>query len=120
MKALLLTSSVLILTILLLRRLFSGRTSARLQYALWLLVAIRLLVPLPALSSPLSVLNLGADSVQSAPYAAIEPDLQGAQQTFRTGALSESPANGSATGEPPNSTTTIFFPVLHSASMRAS
>ena len=51
MKEILLTSSVLILSLLLLRRLFRKAISRRVQYALWGLVALRLLVPvsLPAM-----------------------------------------------------------------------
>lgn len=39
------SSSVLILAIIILRKLFKGKISLRLQYGLWLVVAIRLLVP---------------------------------------------------------------------------
>lgn len=46
MKEILLTSSVLILALLALRRLFRRTISRRMQYALWLLVLMRLLVPL--------------------------------------------------------------------------
>lgn len=51
MKEILLTSSVLILALLLLRLLFRKTISRRVQYALWGLVALRLLVPvsLPAM-----------------------------------------------------------------------
>ena len=51
MKEILLTSSILILTLLLLRLLFRKTISRRVQYALWGLVALRLLVPvsLPAM-----------------------------------------------------------------------
>ena len=51
MKEILLTSSVLILALLLLRLLFRKTISRRVQYALWWLVAMRLLVPgsLPAM-----------------------------------------------------------------------
>ena len=51
MKEILLTSSVLILALLLLRLLFRKTISRRVQYALWGLVALRLLAPvsLPAM-----------------------------------------------------------------------
>lgn len=45
MKEIFITSSVLILCIMLIRLLFKGKISSRLQYALWLLVALRLIVP---------------------------------------------------------------------------
>ena len=50
-----LPASVLILVVVLLRRLLRGRISPRLQYALWLPVAIRLLVPGPLFPAPVSV-----------------------------------------------------------------
>ncbi|MBP3521274.1 MAG: M56 family metallopeptidase [Oscillospiraceae bacterium] len=56
MKDILITSSVLILVLLILRRLFRNSISRRVQYALWGLVLVRLLVPF-SLPSPLSVLN---------------------------------------------------------------
>ena len=40
------SSSALILAVVLLRRVLRGRLSPRLQYALWALVLVRLLVPL--------------------------------------------------------------------------
>lgn len=52
------TSSVLIVVLILLRYLFRGKMNLRLQYALWLLAAVRLLMPLPISESPLSLLNL--------------------------------------------------------------
>ncbi len=79
MKDLLLTSSVLIAAVFLLRRLFSGRVCARLQYALWLLVAVRLLLPVSLAPSHMSILNLGETDAQPAPYASVafrlEPQL---------------------------------------------
>ena len=56
---LLVTSSVLILALLVLRQLLRGRISRRLQYSLWGLAALRLLLPfsLPAGSS---VMNLSS------------------------------------------------------------
>lgn len=51
------TSSVLILTIFALRFLLRGKISLKLQYALWLLVAMRLLLPFSLFESPASVMN---------------------------------------------------------------
>ncbi len=48
MKEILITATVMILCVLLIRRVFRGKISSRLQYALWLLVAIRLIVPVSA------------------------------------------------------------------------
>ncbi len=57
----LITSSVLILGILGLRKLTLGKISMRLRYGLWLLVALRLLLPLSVGTSPISVMNLFSD-----------------------------------------------------------
>lgn len=48
MREILITTTVLILCILLIRWIFRGKISSRLQYALWLLVALRLLIPVSA------------------------------------------------------------------------
>ena len=45
MKEIIITSSVLIFCIMLIRVIFRGKISSRLQYALWFLVALRLIVP---------------------------------------------------------------------------
>ena len=57
MKEILLTSSVLILALLLLRVLFRSAVSRRIQYALWLLVLVRLLVPVSLPGADFSVLS---------------------------------------------------------------
>lgn len=63
MKEVLLTSSVLILVLTALRFLFRNSISRRLQYALWLLVGLRLLIPVPLLpASSFSVLS-GAEAL---------------------------------------------------------
>ena len=49
------TSSVLILALALLRRGLRGRIDPRLQYALWLLVVLRLLIPGSLFPAPLTV-----------------------------------------------------------------
>lgn len=48
MKEIIITSSALILCVMLVRHFFKGKISGRLQYGLWLLVAVRLLVPVSA------------------------------------------------------------------------
>lgn len=48
MGEILITATVLILCVLLIRRIFRGKISSRLQYALWLLVALRLMIPVSA------------------------------------------------------------------------
>lgn len=61
MIEMIITSSILILIILLLRRLLGGNISMRLRYGLWLLVAVRLMMPLHVGNSQISVLNLLSD-----------------------------------------------------------
>lgn len=54
-----LTSSVLIVVVLILRRLCRGKISLCLQYGIWLIVAVKLLlVPVPFWESPFSIMNL--------------------------------------------------------------
>ncbi|MGN1001327.1 MAG: M56 family metallopeptidase [Oscillospiraceae bacterium] len=51
------SSSVLILVLVLLRRVLRGRISLRLQYGLWALVLLRLLLPVSLAESAVSVMN---------------------------------------------------------------
>lgn len=73
MREILITSSVLIAALLLLRRVFRRSVSRRLQYALWALVALRLLVPanLPALDH--NVLTAGMTVVRDVEALYITP-----------------------------------------------
>ncbi len=75
MTGIILTSSVLILVIALLRQLLRGRIDPRIQYALWLLAALRLLIPGFLFAAPVSVLG-ATEELQSAITAAFpkEPD----------------------------------------------
>lgn len=57
MTELMITSSVLILVVIVLRHFLKGKISLRVQYALWALVLVRLLVPINFAESPVSVLN---------------------------------------------------------------
>lgn len=52
------TSSVLVFVVLALRRCLMGKISLRLQYALWALVLVRLLVPVSFGATAMSILNL--------------------------------------------------------------
>lgn len=75
MKDILLTSSVLIAALLLLRLLFRRAISRRVQYALWLLVAVRLLIPVSFPAADFSVLT-AAEPVSrqiTAPSLYMEP-----------------------------------------------
>ncbi|MDP4110293.1 MAG: M56 family metallopeptidase, partial [Bacillota bacterium] len=63
MTEFIITSSVLITVLILLRFLFRGKISRRVQYALWGLALLRLLVPFSLFSSPVSVMNAVPESV---------------------------------------------------------
>lgn len=106
MREILLTSSVLILALLLLRRVFRQKIARRVQYALWGLVLIRLLIPvsLPALNfSVLSVAEPVRESIsvrlEAPAFAAPEvpiPDLQ-PQQPQSPDPAAEGPVSPGAT-----------------------
>ena len=52
------TSSFLIAAMVLLRGMWKEKISRRIQYALWLLVAVRLLAPATLFHNPLQILNV--------------------------------------------------------------
>lgn len=58
MRDVIITSSVLILAILLIRQFTKGKINPLLQYMLWLLVVLRLVFPFPLWNSPVSIMNL--------------------------------------------------------------
>ena len=72
MRDIILSSSVLIIAILSIRTLIKGKISARLQYALWLLVVARLVIPGTIGDSPISVQHL----VRFSAGAAYETELE--------------------------------------------
>ena len=96
MTAWIISSSVLILTVAALRRVLRGRISLGMQYALWLLVLVRLLVPVNFGASSLSVMNAVPEQVQA---SAKQPDREVGQAPesiapVRTSAAPASPASG--------------------------
>lgn len=58
MLAWVVTSSAAVALILLTRQIFKGKISAKLQYSLWLLVLVRLLIPFNFIDTHVSILNL--------------------------------------------------------------
>ncbi|MCM1048207.1 MAG: peptidoglycan DD-metalloendopeptidase family protein [Clostridiales bacterium] len=58
MRDMIITSSLLIIAILFIRYIVKGKIHPLLQYSLWLLVVLKLLIPIPLWSSHVSVLNL--------------------------------------------------------------
>ena len=79
------TSSVLILAVLLLRQCLKGKVSPRLQYGLWALVLLRLLIPVSFGSTAVSVLNAVERAEDRVPAPAVyyvggeTPDLAPAE-----------------------------------------
>ena len=71
MSELILTSSVLILVMIVVRRVMKGRISLRLQYALWALVFIRLLLPFSLFPSSVSVLNAVPEQIAAGTEQAV-------------------------------------------------
>lgn len=96
MREMILSSSVMILAILAIRILVKGKVSAKLQYALWLLAVIRLVVPGTIGSSPVSVLHLLQFSIRSESDSA----LSEANDTDADGSLKDvgSMVSGADTG----------------------
>ena len=74
MKEILLTSSALILALLILRRVFRNRISRRAQYALWLLVLARLLIPVSLPGVDFSLLT-AAEPVSQAVIERLEGQM---------------------------------------------
>lgn len=59
MVTMIITTTIFLLLILLIRAVFQKKMSARIQYALWLLAAVKLLIfPVPFIESNFSVMNL--------------------------------------------------------------
>lgn len=76
------TSCVLILAVLLIRRVFRGKASARAVYALWLFVALRLLIPgSVAVNAPVPAV---AEVVNRSPVVQLSDKLDGADSLTLT------------------------------------
>lgn len=89
MLEILVSSTVLILALAALRFFLRGKINPRLQYALWLLAALRLLLPVSLVKSPVSVMNAVPDvpaAVQqlTAPADRRAPQTDGTQAPART------------------------------------
>ena len=103
MTEILLSSAVLVLALALLRRVLRGRIDPRLQYGLWLLVALRLLIPGTLFPAPVSIAGAAASWSESISAALAPSQDSGADaavpgsQTVSGGAVS-SPQTGSDTG----------------------
>ena len=76
MTEIVLTSSVLILLLAILRQVLRGRISPCLQYALWLLAAARLLIPGTLFDAPVSVVG-AAEEIQASYLMRVEAPADG-------------------------------------------
>jgi len=88
------TSSLLIAVLIALRFIFRGKISRRLQYALWGLALLRLLMPFSLLQSPASVMN----AFDTARIKEAVPDIQVYSDMIRNSELSPDEARAAGNG----------------------
>lgn len=88
------SSSVLILIIAGLRFFLKGKISLRLQYALWGLVLVRLLLPFSVGSSEISVINILPENVLQ--WTAVEKEQNAGENFFVETEYGQSEASGDA------------------------
>ena len=89
------SSSVLILVVIALRYVLRGKLSLRMQYALWLLVLVRLLVPVSFGASDLSVMNAVPERAPTVQQGIYRQDIIGERN--------DAPANAGTVGVPAQS-----------------
>ena len=105
MKEVILTASVLILAMILFRFLFRSTIPRRVQYALWALVLVRLLVPVQVPDLPIvSVLEVGQQAGQQL-TAALERPVALAPVRVQTAEMTAQPVTEQA---PDNAQTQVF------------
>lgn len=98
------SSSVLILVVIALRYVLRGKLSLRMQYALWLLVLVRLLVPVSFGASDLSVMNAVPERAPTV--------QQGTDRQDIVGERNDAPANAGTVGIPAQSMNEVAPPDL--------
>lgn len=89
------SSSVLILVVIALRYVLRGKLSLRMQYALWLLVLVRLLVPVSFGASDLSVMNAVPERAPTVQQGTYKQDIVDERN--------DAPANAGTVGIPAQS-----------------
>ena len=89
------SSSVLLLVVIALRYVLRGKLSLRMQYALWLLVLVRLLVPVSFGASDLSVMNAVPERAPTVQQGTYKQDIVGERN--------DAPANAGTVGVPAQS-----------------
>ena len=96
-----LSASVLIILVIIIRKLLKGKISCSVRYGLWLLVAVRLLVPVSLMESAFSIANLlpesraGGQTGGNSTMASRRTD-QEQGRIFRQEEMPDSPAPGMA------------------------
>ncbi len=116
------TASVLILALLVVRKLFWNTLSRRVQYALWGLVLLRLLIPWNLPAAQFSVLNAAAPVQQAVeqrlnPQEISRPNTQGSPNT-QGGTEMQAPAaapnvSTAQAGNPSSQTAPAVAPTIH-------
>ena len=112
------SSSVLILVVIALRYVLRGKLSLRMQYALWLLVLVRLLVPVSFGASDLSVMNAVPERAPTVQQGIDRQDIIGERNDAPANAGTVGvPAQSMSEAAPPNlvqnvTTTTVTAPTV--------
>ena len=112
------SSSVLILVVIALRYVLRGKLSLRMQYALWLLVLVRLLVPVSFGASDLSVMNAVPERAPTVQQGTYKQDIVGERNDAPANAGTVGiPAQSMSEAAPPNlvqnvTTTTVTAPTV--------
>jgi len=112
------SSSVLILVVIALRYVLRGKLSLRMQYALWLLVLVRLLVPVSFGASDLSVMNAVPERAPTVQQGTYKQDIVGERNDAPTNAGTVGiPAQSMNEAAPPNlvqnvTTATVTAPTV--------
>lgn len=112
------SSSVLILVVIALRYVLRGKLSLRMQYALWLLVLVRLLVPVSFGASDLSVMNAVPERAPTVQQGIYRQDIIGERNDVPANAGTVGiPAQSMSEAAPPNlvqnvTTATVTAPTV--------
>ena len=112
------SSSVLILVVIALRYVLRGKLSLRMQYALWLLVLVRLLVPVSFGASDLSVMNAVPERAPTVQQGIYRQDIIGERNDAPTNAGTVGiPAQSMSEAAPPDlvqnvTTATVTAPTV--------
>ena len=106
-----LSASVLILVVIVLRGLLKGRISLRLQYSLWILVLLRLLIPFSLANSRISVSNLAERHLGTLESLAAAPIRSPEYEAARSQVLSVHPPD--TTPMPPEQLEREIYTVMY-------